>query len=221
VAGLPDVLRAMGVEVRTGCPVIGIDLPAVETSEGQWTVDRAIVCSGDEFATLYPDVFAASGMTRCKLQMMRTAPQPNGWDLGPALAAGLTLRFYKAFRDCTTLPALRARIARDMPEYDRWGIHTLVSQTADGAITLGDSHEYGSSPEIFDRTEIDQLILDNIKTYLALPDDRIVERWHGVYAWHPELSVVRCEPAPGVQIVTGVGGSGMTLSFGLAERTLT
>lgn len=220
VAALPDILRRQGVDVQFGCPVVGLALPRVETSRGVWEVDAAIVCSGDDFETLYPDVLAASGMTRCKLQMMRTVPQPAPWHLGPALAAGLTLRFYKAFRACKSLAPLRERIARDRPAYDRWAIHTLVAETADGAITLGDSHEYGAAPDVFDRLEIDQLILDEVRTYLQIPDWRLAERWHGVYAWHPDQPYVTCTPAPGVQVVTGVGGAGMTLSFGLAERAL-
>jgi glycine/D-amino acid oxidase-like deaminating enzyme len=150
--------------------------------------------------------------------MMRTAGQ-NGWELGPSLAAGLTLRFYKAFRLCSTLGALKARIAATQPEYDRWAIHILVSQTADGALTLGDSHEYGDSVDIFDKAEIDRLILEEARTFLRLSSWGIAEHWHGVYALHPELPFFAASPAPGVRILNGVGGSGMTLSFGLAERT--
>ena len=219
VGAMPDVLRALGVDVRFGCPVLGVDLPWIETPRGPHEVDQAIICSGDDFETLYPEFFATSGLTRCKLQMMRTVPQPDGWELGPALAAGLTLRFYKAFRVCTTLRALKERIANEQAEYDRWAIHTLVSQTADGAITLGDSHEYGPTPSVFDRPEIDRLILDDVRRYLRLPTWELAERWHGVYAWHPEKPYIDCQPSPGVRIITGVGGSGMTLSFGLAERT--
>jgi glycine/D-amino acid oxidase-like deaminating enzyme len=106
-----------------------------------------------------------------------------------------------------------------MPEYDRWGIHVLVSQTTDGAITLGDSHEYCLDVNVFDRTEIDELILSEARTFLKLPCWRIAERWHGVYALDPHGPFFEAQPAPGVRIVTATGGSGMTLSFGLAERT--
>jgi FAD dependent oxidoreductase TIGR03364 len=219
LAELPQYLRSLGVELRFGAAVRSVALPYVETAHERWQVDAAIVCSGDDFETLYPEVLAASGLTRCKLQMMRTVPQPQGWRLGPALAAGLTLRFYKSFRICSTLAALQDRVAREMPEYDRWAIHVLVSQTADGAITLGDSHEYGDSPDIFDRAEIDELILREAANFLQLPDMRIAQRWNGTYALHPEKPFLEAEPAPGVRIMTAPGGSGMTLSFGLAERT--
>ena len=220
VAGLGTYLREIGVECRYGAVVKRIELPAVETSLGCWEVDAATICAGDDFQTLYPEVFTGSGLTRCKLQMMRTDPQPGAWQLGPALAAGLTLRFYKSFAICsTTLPSLKARIAAEKPDHEKWGIHVLVSQTADGAITLGDSHQYGLDVDVFDRTEIDDLILSEARTFLNLPCWHIAERWHGVFSLHPQRPFFEVEPAPGVRIVTAPGGSGMTLSFGLAERS--
>jgi FAD dependent oxidoreductase TIGR03364 len=219
VANFRRYLEEIGVQCRYGAAVNRIEIPVVETTAERWEVDSAIVCAGDDFLTLYPGVFAASGITRCKLQMMRTGPQPDGWQLGPALAAGLTLRFYKAFTICGTLARLEARIASDKPDYEKWSIHVLASQTADGAITLGDSHEYGLDPSPFDRTDVDELILREARTFLRLPSWRIAERWHGVYALHPERPFFESEPATGVRIVTAPGGSGMTLSFGLAERT--
>lgn len=220
VSRLPDTLRSLGVTIHFETSVHAIDLPRVETSRGSYQADVALVCSGDDFEALYPEVLGASGLTRCKLQMMRTAAQPDGWQLGPALAAGLTLRFYKAFQICSTLTKLKERILDEKPEYERYLIHVLVSQTADGAITLGDSHEYGQSVNIFNKTAIDDLILGEARTFLVLPDFRIAERWHGVYSTHPERPYFEAEPAAGVRIITGLGGSGMTLSFGLADRTL-
>jgi D-hydroxyproline dehydrogenase subunit beta len=197
-----------------------IDSSVIETTAGRWNADVAIVCSGDDFQTLYPGHFAASGLIRCKLQMMRTAAQPLGWQLGPSLAAGLTLRFYPAFQICATLPALSRRIAEETPEYDRWGIHALVSQTADGALTLGDSHEYGLHLDVFNKQEIDDLILDYTRGFLCAPDLRVAERWYGVYAKHPEKPLVVMTPQEGVRIVASPGGSGMTLSFGVAEQSM-
>jgi len=219
VAKLPAYLKEIGVECRYGATVRRIELPVVETAKERWEVDAAVVCGGDDFQTLYPESFAESGLTRCKLQMMRTGPQAGAWQLGPALAAGLTLRFYKAFGICSTLARLKARIAAEKPEYERWAIHVLASQTADGAITLGDSHEYGMDVMPFDRSDVDELILSEARTFMKLPSWEIAERWHGVYSLHPKKPFFEAEPATGVRIVTAPGGSGMTLSFGLAART--
>jgi len=200
--------------------VTAIEHPFLYTGSGRWQAETVIVCSGDDFETLYPQHFAASGLTRCKLQMMRTPPQPDGWQLGPSLAAGLTLRFYPAFQVCKTLAALSRRIAEETPEYDRWGIHALVSQTADGALTLGDSHEYGLTVDIFNKEEIDELILRYTRRFLRAPNLVVAERWYGVYARHPEKPLVVMQPEDGVRIVASPGGSGMTLSFGVAEQSI-
>ena len=221
IQSLPTFLaRRYNVQFFFGTAVTAIEPPILYSGNGQWHAETVIVCTGDDFETLYPRHFAASGLTRCKLQMMRTAPQPGGWQLGPSLAAGLTLRFYPAFQVCTTLQALARRIAEETPEYDRWGIHALVSQTADGALTLGDSHEYGLSVDIFNKEEIDELILRYTRQFLRAPDLTVAERWYGVYAKHPEKPLVVMQPDDGVRVVASPGGSGMTLSFGVAEQSI-
>jgi D-hydroxyproline dehydrogenase subunit beta len=187
------------------------------TNVARLEADQVFICSGDDFETLYPDVFANSGVTRCKLQMMRTEPQPDGWSLGPALAGGLTLRFYQSFKICSTLDALEKRIASEMPEYNKWGIHVMASQNADGRITIGDSHEYGLAVDIFNKDEIDRLILDYLRGMARFPEMRIAERWHGVYARHFDRPFFYEQPEPEVYIVTASAGKGMTVSFGLAE----
>ncbi len=220
LARLPAFLAEQyGVQFRFGCAVHAIDLPGIHAGNERWQVDSAIVCSGHDFETLYPALLQDAGLTRCKLQMLRTVPQPDGWQLGPSLAAGLTLRFYPAFEICSTLAALKRRIAGETPEYDRWGIHLLVSQTEPGELTLGDSHEYGPSVDLFDKPEIDRLILEYLDTFVQAPSLALAQRWHGVYSKHPSQPFLSLTPSPGVRIVTATGGSGMTLSFGIAEQT--
>lgn len=218
---LPEFLSiTYGVEFHFATAVQAVEAPVVMAGAAEYRASTVIVCSGDDFETLFPRQFAATGITRCKLQMLRTVPQPPGWRLGPSLAGGLTLRFYPSFSICSSLAAVRQRVARDLPEYDRWQIHVMASETADGAVTLGDSHEYGLAVDIFDRAEIDELILTYARRFLRLPDGTIAQRWHGVYAKHPEKAFVRMTPARQVRVVTAAGGSGMTLSFGLAEETI-
>jgi FAD dependent oxidoreductase TIGR03364 len=221
VASLPAFLHErFGVKFHFATAVHSIALPWIEAGVDRWKAESVIVCGGDDFEALFPDQFAGAGLTRVKLQMLRTAPQPEGWQLGPALAAGLTFRFYPAFAVCSTLAALRRRFAEETPEYERWHIHGLVSQTAQGELTLGDSHEYGLCVDIFNKEEIDRAILRYIHTFLRAPDMAVAQRWQGVYAKHPDQPYISLTPVDGVRIVTAPGGSGMTLSFGLAERTI-
>src|SRR5262249_35296786 len=147
-------------------------------------------------------------------------PCGDRFRIGPHLAAGLTLRHYASFARCPTLPALVRRLDAELPEYGRYGIHVLVSQNGAGELTLGDSHVYGAEISPFDDPIIDELVLAYLRTFLVVPDLAIAARWHGVYVKHPTAPYVVTDLGPAVRAVTGVGGAGMTLAFGLAERVV-
>lgn len=208
-----------GVKFHWKTAVTEIEAGMLHTANGQkHAFDESVVCSGYDFETLFPDVFARSGLKLCKLQMLRTVPQPGGWKLGPMLASGLTLRHYANFRICPSLAAVNARVSREMPEIDKFGIHVMASQDRHGGIVLGDSHEYGADIEIFDKMEIDEIILREVRKLFDFPDWTIAERWHGIYAKNPNGTDFREEPIPNVHIANGLGGAGMTMSFGIADR---
>lgn len=219
VARLPHYLaEAHGAVLRFDTTVVGVDVPRVRTAAGEvWHADTILVCSGADFETLFPEVFAGSGARRCKLQMMKTRAQPNGWRLGTHLAGGLTLCHYQSFKVCSTLPALEARVAETMPEYVRLGIHVMASQNPAGEVVVGDSHEYEPAIPPFDSAEIDRLILAYLRRMARLPDWEVSTRWHGVYAKHPGRSLFTAEPQPGCHVIAAPGGSGMTMAFGHAE----
>ncbi|MGD9636521.1 MAG: TIGR03364 family FAD-dependent oxidoreductase, partial [Pirellulales bacterium] len=131
------------IKLHFGKAIEHVSLPWVIASDGErWQVDRAIVATGADFQTLFPQVFHKAAFRKCKLQMLRTVPQPDGWRIGPMIASGLTLRHYASFRICHSLAALKNRIAATMPELDQYGIHVMASQNGNGEVVLGDSHEY-------------------------------------------------------------------------------
>jgi len=221
VGGLPRFLaERYGVRFFFNTAVQKVETSDLEAGGQTWEADVIIVASGDDFQTLFPEYFRRSGITRCKLQMMRTVPQPDGWALGPSLAFGLTFKHYATFQICASLQALKERIPRETPEFEKWGIHVMVSQTAGGELTIGDSHEYGLAVDIFDKPEVNRLILDYVRQYLRVPTLEIGASWHGVYAKHPEHAYVSLAPVEGVCLVVVTSGLGMTMSFGIAEQTL-
>lgn len=206
------------VDFEFATMVAKVETGWLRTADGRrWNFDRIIVCGGADFVSLLPQVFAHAGLRRCKLQMLMTVAQPRDFLLGPHLASGLTLRHYRNFEICSSLAPLKERIAAETPELDRYGIHVMASQNDAGNVILGDSHEYDEQIDCCDKTLIDELLLRELQRLLRLPDWSVSERWHGVYAKHPDKPVFAAEPLPNVFVRTATGGAGMTMSFGLAE----
>lgn len=193
----------------------------VYSGQKSWSADRVFVCSGADFETLYPEIFEVTPITKCKLQMMRLVKQPDNWRIGPPLCAGLSFIHYKGFQVSPTLNHLKEAYLRKYPELILWGIHVMVSQNGVGELTIGDSHEYGLDLSPFDREEVNQMILDFLKGFAQFKDWRINSSWHGIYPkmtngateWIQHINEV-------VTIVNGMGGNGMTLSFGLGEEVV-
>jgi len=218
---LPDFLtHTYGIKFQFGQAVTEINYPHFLAGGDRWQAERILICSGSDFETLYPQVYAQVPITKCKLQMMRTAPQPHNWRLGASLCGGLTLTHYDSFTSCPSLKALKDRVAQETPYFPQWHIHVMVSQNALGELTIGDSHEYGLNPEPFDREDINTFILDYLSKFAKFPAPAIAQRWHGVYAKLPGKTELIVHPEPGVTIVNALGGAGMTLSLGLAEETI-
>ena len=220
IHGMPRWLeKTYGVRFHFGTTIDQVRPRNVRASDGSHLqVDRVIVAAGADFRLLYPDMYSSAGFRLCKLQMLRTVPQPGNWKLGPMLASGLTLRHYDSFSICSTLPALRNRIASETPELDDFGIHVMAAQNEAGELVLGDSHEYGQDVPPFDKPLIDDLILRELRRLIDVPDWTICERWNGVYAKAPDCIEYVSEPEAGVFVIIPSGGCGMTMSFGLAEE---
>ena len=220
IANLPVYLHEqMEIKFYWGQAVTKIHYPSVIAGGKHYNADLIFVCSGADFETLYPEEYQAYPLTRCKLQMMRMLQADAAERVGPALCGGLSLTHYAAFKEAPSLPQLKKRFENELPEHIRWGIHVMLSQNESGEITIGDSHEYGLAPDPFDRQQINDLILDYLKTFAHLKTPTLVQSWNGVYAKLTNGDHdLFFSPESGVHVLNGVSGAGMTLSFGLAEE---
>ncbi|RYY54880.1 MAG: TIGR03364 family FAD-dependent oxidoreductase [Chitinophagaceae bacterium] len=220
IAKIPVYLNGKyGVEFRWNEPVKEISLPKVSTVNAVYDADEVFVCSGVDFETLYPQLYQAAPLTRCKLQMMRLSGQD--YRMGPALCGGLSLGHYTSFEAAPSLAVLKQRFDAEFPEYKKYGIHVMVSQNEAGEFTIGDSHEYGANPDPFDKAIINKLILEYLGSFAGFRNGSVIETWNGVY---PRLTNgepwLLLRPAPGVTIINGFGGAGMTLAFGMTDRLI-
>jgi len=183
--------------------------------------DIICICSGADFETLYPEEFSALEITKCKLQMMRFISYDEDFRIGTSLCGGLSLIHYKSFLTSPSLAKLKERYESEMAEYIQWGIHVMVAQNNKGELTVGDSHEYGLTFDPFDRSLINRLIVDYLKRFALTDNWQLIQTWNGIY---PKMTNgetdLFLQPDAGVFIINGLGGAGMTLSFGFAEEAV-
>jgi FAD dependent oxidoreductase TIGR03364 len=208
------------VTFHFGAEVLEAAEGRIVTASGDWRARQIVICGGDEFARLCPEAWAASGVTTCRLQMLRTHPQPAAWQLKPFVLGGLSMTRYGVFADCPGLAELRAAQQETSGEALSHGVHAIVAQEDDGSVTLGDSHHYGAGAAPDDPARVDDLILAETDEIIALPERRIAARWVGNYAYLAGQSLVRLDPAPNVTVVTVTNGQGMTHGFSVAADTI-
>lgn len=222
IATIPAYLNEyLNVEFIWGKAVTKIESGKVWMGNETQQADIVCVCSGPDFETLFPEEFASLAITKCKLQMMRFAPPADNWRIGTSLCGGLSLIHYNAFKAAPSLNKLKERYENEMADYVSHGIHVMVSQNDKGELTVGDSHEYGLTFDPFDNAYINNMITDYLKQFAVTDNWRLIQSWNGIY---PKMTNgqtdVFLQPVPGVFIVNGLGGAGMTLSFGYAEEVI-
>jgi len=209
------------VDFHWNTAISQVENSTVKSGLRSWQADEIFICSGAEFETLYPELFMQQEITKCKLQMLRINSQPNGWRIGPALCGSLSMIHYPGFHATTSLSNLRKRYEEEYAEYLKWGIHVMAAQNHTGEITIGDSHEYGLVHDPFDKDFINRLIIKYLKTFTDFKDTSIIQTWNGIY---PKMkngaTELILQPAAGITIINGLGGNGMTLSFGLCEQAM-
>ncbi|WP_353738920.1 FAD-dependent oxidoreductase, partial [Arthrobacter sp.] len=105
------------------------------------------------------------------------------------------------------------------PELLEIGANVMFTQRPDGSLLLGDSHHYHQSAPPFLDESVTETLLEHLEATLG-SRPRVIERWQGVYASSEVAPLFQQEVLPQVTAVSVTSGVGMTLSFGLAERTI-
>nr|BFE54298.1 TIGR03364 family FAD-dependent oxidoreductase [Saccharothrix mutabilis subsp. capreolus] len=172
--------------------------------------DVVVLCTGAWLGGLVRELAGDVPVRRVRLQMMQTEPLDE--PLTTSVADGDSFRYYPAYRGAA-LDALN----RDQPQPEVARAHAmqlLVVQRLDGGLTIGDTHGY-DEPFPFDTEDEPYRHLTGVaEALLGRPLPRVRRRWAGVYAQCRDTTQVvhRREVEPGVWLVTGPGGRGMTCS---------
>ena len=201
------------VDVETGA---GGTAVAVDHLGHRHEGSVVVLCIGDRLSGLGGRVGAAlsaAPLRRCRLQMLQTAP--HGERLTTAVADADSMRYYPAF-DLSG----RADLPEPAPGTAEWGMQLLLVQRAAGGLTIGDTHVYD---EPFDFA-VEEHLYDDLRNraerVLGGPLPPVARRWAGIYTGVTDDRIYyRSSPDPGVVVVTGPAGRGMTLSPAIAEET--
>ncbi|HEX3679218.1 MAG TPA: TIGR03364 family FAD-dependent oxidoreductase [Galbitalea sp.] len=191
---------------------------AARTSRGEIRAARTIVCVGHDLDYLFPELAASREVERCALQMMRVAA-PEGLVLRPAVLTGTSMLRYPAFAETDAANALRSEISSARPDLLAIGANVMFTQRPNGTLIIGDSHRYAKTLTPFQKEATSDLLLREIEQILGVSELRVLERWQGIYASSARQPYLIEEVAPGVTVAIVTSGVGMTISFGVAEKT--
>jgi len=190
----------------------------VDTKGQRYYGSRVLICNGRDFQFLMPDLFQKSDLELVKLQMMETVPMPEV-KLPGSILSGLSIKRYYAFKSC---PSYKTMFEYATPKaVSDAQIHILFKQSLDGSIIIGDSHEYAdvSLAQTMDYgmdESINTLILHEAKKILNLPTWDLRRTWNGYYSQSKSKEIFDQFVEERIQVVTGIGGKGMTTSCGYA-----
>lgn len=217
------------VEIRFQSPVSDLaarsnSVVATTTRGESFSAEKAVLCCGSEFATLFPEMFSGSDLQAVGLQMLRLKPQQHVALPGNILT-GSTIRRYESFAQCPSWSSVKAREPADSFA-KRWGVHILFKQETDGGIILGDSHEYAAASdkdrlgnEI--RQDINDFIIQEARQVFALSSWEVETSWYGSYCQTEDSSgIFKRTIDDRIHVVTGIGGKGMTSGAGFSKHHL-
>ena len=216
------------IEFSYATPVIGIEDKETEvelhtSNQSKILATKAIICNGKDFRLLFPETFSKSEIEVVKLGMMVTKPMPE-IKLPGNILTGLTIRRYESFKALEGYKNLNWENVNQ--EALNYGIHILFKQRIDGSIVIGDSHLYADAAKNeelgFDiDMSINQIILDESKKILNLPNWDIQHYWNGFYSQMKGNEEIFDQPiSSNIKIVTAIGGKGMTASAGFSKESI-
>jgi FAD dependent oxidoreductase TIGR03364 len=204
-----------------GTAITDVKKNAVYSNTTKYEADVICICTGSDFETLYPAIFKAQPIIKTKLQMMRFKHKDPNYKIGASVCGGLSLLHYKSFTASSALTKLRIKIQDEIPEYLKYGIHVMVSQNSAGELTVGDSHEYALDFEPFDKIFINNMIIDYLKNLMHIDQWEMIQSWNGIYPIMTNGATdLFIKVEDGIYILNGIGGHGMTMSFGFAEEII-
>lgn len=226
LTGFIDVLSNISnITVQFNSPVMQVEPSreaySVITGSQQVFKGLQVLCCTGHFAPEFVKPLLLDEPVRvCKLQMMRTKPLKQR--IKGNLLTGLSARRYAGFSPCPSF--IKTVITKEEAHLQRYGIHLLFKQHANGEITIGDSHQYYPIDSIregdfFVDTKINEIMLNYANKVVNIESNEITKIWLGWYLDHADGMLTKtCRD--GFHCVTALAGKGMTIGPALMEKVI-
>ena len=215
---VPRAIRAAmeampGYSFHPGLHAVAVEDDAVRDHlGGRHAGDVVVICPGAAVGGIEGWEPERAPLRRVRLQMLETEPFPEA--VTTSIADGDSLRYYPAF----DVPA-RKQLPAPPPVVAERHVQLLLQQRLDGALTIGDTHDYDEPFDVAVDDEPYRHLLERVESILGVPPPPVRRRWAGVYSQATDDRLFHCEQVgESAWVVTGAGGRGMTLAPAIAER---
>ena len=179
---------------------------------------QVIVCSGADLQTLFPEAYIERNVQYCKLQMLKFS-NPENRTLGTSIASPIALTRYPAFLNAQFLQGIN--LEGPEPTLQEHGIQIWMTQNQDNEFILGDSHAYSVDPPVERMSaEVEELIINYARKMFVKLDFQVTDRWCGIYTEEKSAGLFHKRQGERIQLLTGIGGKGMTTGPGLAKENI-
>lgn len=187
------------------------------------TAQKAFICNGTVFDVLYPEYFQESNLVNVNLQMMSTSTS-NNLRIKGSILTGWSIRRYESFQECNSFHEIKSKESTESIQKEH-GVHILFKQNADGSIIIGDSHHYfpvkgNVEPSYNTSQPLNDFMFAEAKKIMNLDQVQISKTWLGKYSQCDNEEIYLRTIGDDIHVVTGIGGKGMTASFGFAQHYL-
>ena len=210
--------NTLGVRFYNQTAAFEVAPPRIHTSRGIIEAGAAIVCPGDDLATLYPEQIARYALRKCRLSMLKLASP--GFRFPGVLMSDLSLTRYHGYSQLPQARELERKLRSEQSSHFDHGVHLIVAQGAEDHLIVGDSHHYDVLPDPFAPAAAERDILDEYSRAVAQAPPPVLERWTGVYAVAEDRTWLVDAPQPNVRLVVVTSGTGASTCFGIAEQVL-
>lgn len=195
----------------------------ISHTKSEFIAPIALLCTGHDFNQFFHNEVSNHEVEIVRLQMMATQPHETGFISG-SLLSGWSITRYESFQECPSYNKIKSK--EDPSSFQSQNsIHILMKQCANGQILIGDSHHYTD----VDRHEsssyktdhlVNKFIWNEANRIVQMSHLSICQTWIGYYSQAKNAPIINTELYSNLHFISGIGGKGMTASFGYAEENI-